>query len=394
MFSAPVSICLAISLAALLMHRVGMWASLRHSRRVAVGPSATRRLPGLTLLKPIKGLEEELEENLRSFFTQTYNGPLQFVFSSTDPLDPGIEVARRIAAQFPEHAVRFVMSDAGFGHNPKVTNLAGALPMAEHDLVLQSDANVRIRPGYLEAVVHEFEQEGAALLGCLVAGSGERSLGAALESVQLGTFITPGICLARKAGVICVIGKAILFRKQELDALGGLALVKDVLAEDFLLGELYAQASKRVVVSRYVVDNVNVHAPLSKFLARHARWLKMRVVVHWVGFCADLLANASFFTLLAAALSGEPMLYAAYAAVATYKILADQRLLEHLRGHPLPWRYALCIPLRDLILPWVWLYALFSRTTEWRGERFRLMKGSALVPVHGAAERLPKLHDA
>jgi ceramide glucosyltransferase len=344
------------------------------------------------LLKPIKGVEEELEANLRSFFSEPYAAPLQFVFSSTEAHDPGIEVARRVAAEFPERDVRFVVSDAGFGHNPKVSNLAGALSAAEHDLVLQSDANVRIRPGYLEAVVREFEREGASLLGTLVAGRGERSLGAALENVQLSTFITPGICLARRAGVICVIGKAIVFRKSELDGLGGIALVKDVLAEDFLLGELYAQAGKRVVVSRYVVDNVNVYTPLSRFLARHARWLKMRVVVHAVGFGADLLSNASLFALLAAALSGfDARLLAAYAGVVAYKIFEDGRLLKHLRAEPLAWRHVLSIPLRDLLLPCLWFYAAFSRTTEWRGERFRLSRGSVLTPVAPVADRVPNV---
>ena len=75
--------------------------------------------------------------------------------------------------------------------------------------MLQSDANVRVRPGYLEAVVREFHAKNAALLGSLVAGRGERSLGAALDNVQLTTFTTPGICLAyRLAGISCVIGKA------------------------------------------------------------------------------------------------------------------------------------------------------------------------------------------
>jgi ceramide glucosyltransferase len=395
MFSAPISICLAISAAALLMHRVAIWAT-RKQLDAAGAKSAGGALPALTVLKPIKGLEEELEQNLRSFFTQTYDAPLQYVFSSTELADAGIEVARRVAAEFPELDVRFVTSDTRFGLNPKVCNLAGALAAVEHDLVLQSDANVRIRPGYLEAVVREFHARDAALLGALVAGSGERSLGAALENVQLTSFTTPGVCLAyRCAGIPCIIGKALLFRRSELESLGGLALVKDLLADDYVLGEAYTQAGKRVVLSSLVVENVNVRAPVRRFVSRHARWLKMRVVIHTVGFTADLLSNASFFALLAAALSGgEPSLVALYAGVALYKGVKDARMIGKLRGTPLPLRYALALPLRDLILPGVWLHALFSRTTEWRGERFRLGRGSRLTPLSRAAEPVVSdLHD-
>jgi ceramide glucosyltransferase len=252
--------------------------------------------------------------------------------------------------------------------------------------VLQTDANVRIRPDYLQAVVREFVQTGASLLGGLIAGTGERSLGAVLDNIQLTTFTTPGICLADElVGIPCVIGKSIVYRRSELDSLGGLALVKDVLAEDFVLGQTYAQAGKRVVLSRLVVDNVNVDASMMRFFARHSRWLKMRVVVHLGGFVADLLSNATFFVLLAAALSGfEAELVGLSALVIAYKMRVDTRLITRLRGQPLSASHLCCMPLRDVLLPCIWLYALFSRTTEWRGESFQLSRGSLLTPLTAA----------
>jgi ceramide glucosyltransferase len=384
MFSLPVSICLAISAAALLLHRVSVWATVRHLRSEHHDSAAATQLPALTVLKPIKGLEEQLEQNLRSFFEQSYPAALQFVFSSTEVSDPGIAMARRVAADYPACDVRFVNSDAAFGYNPKVSNLAGALRAATHELVLQSDANVRVRPGYLQAFVREFEARGAALMGGLVAGRGERSLGAALDTVQLTSFTSPGVCLAEcLAGIPCVIGKAILFRRSELAALGGLELVKDVLAEDFVLGDAYLSAGKRVVISKLVVDNVNVDTSLRRFLARHSRWLKMRVVLHVPGFLADLLSNSSFFALLAAALSGgQPELLGLYVLVASYKLVIDARQIARVRGEPLAAIHLVALPLRDLLLPCLWLYALFSRTTEWRGERFRLARGSQLTPLN------------
>jgi ceramide glucosyltransferase len=281
------------------------------------------------------------------------------------------------------------LSDASFGTNPKVSNLAGALRAAAHDLVLQTDANVRLRPGYLRALVDEWQASGASMLGALIAARGERSLGAVLDNIQITSFTTPGICLAdRLAGITCVLGKSMLFRRSELESLGGLSLVKDVLAEDYVLGQTYAAAGKRVALSSLAVDNINVAAPLSRFFSRHSRWLKMRVVVHLGGFIADLISNATFFCFLSWMLSGfAPELGALYATVVVYKIWLDQRLIQRLRGEPLAWKHALCMPLRDLVLPCIWLYASVSRTTEWRGERFRLSRGSLLTPLaRGEAE--------
>jgi ceramide glucosyltransferase len=381
MFSATVTICLAVTAVALIMHRLAHSATLRRIETPA--PPELAELPPLTVLKPIKGLEEELEQNLRSFFEQVYPGRLQLVFASTEPADPGIRLARQVAEAYPAVDARFVLSDPAFGINPKVANLAGALRAAEHDLVLQTDANVRVRPGYLRAVVEEWQATGASMLGSLIAARGERSVGAVLDNIQLNTFTTPGLCLAdRLANVQCVLGKAMMFRRSELERLGGLAIVKDVLAEDYVLGQIYVQAGKRVVLSRLCVDNINVAAPLSRFLSRHARWLKMRVVVHLGGFAADLLSNAAFFAFMAWILGGcSAQLFAVYLGVVAYKFSLDQKLIERLRGEPLALSHALCMPLRDLVMPGIWLYAAFSRTTEWRGVRFRLGRGSLLTPL-------------
>ncbi|HKU42714.1 MAG TPA: glycosyltransferase [Polyangiales bacterium] len=371
---------------ALLLHRLAYWATRRQTAAPRT-PWPHRPQP-LTVLKPIKGLEEELEQNLRSFFEQDYPAPLQLVFASTEPADPGMALARRVAERYPHVECRFVLSDASFGINPKVANLAGALRSAAHDLVLQTDANVRVRPGYLRALVDEFQATGASMLGALIAARGERSLGAVLDNIQISSFTTPGICLAeRVAGITCVLGKSMLFRRSELEALGGLALVKDVLAEDYVLGRIYADAGKRVALSSLAVDNINVAAPVARFLGRHSRWLKMRVVVHVGGFVADLISNATFFSFLAWVASGfEAELGGLYAIVVAYKVWVDQRLVTRLRGEPFALQHALCMPLRDLILPCVWLYASVSRTTEWRGERFRLSRGSLLTPVVRAGD--------
>lgn len=374
-----VSICLLICACALALHALGAWATVRQTGQKHADPSS---FPALTLLKPIKGLEEELEQNLRSFFEQRYPAPVSLVFSSTESDDPGLQVARKLAREYPDAQVQFVVSDASFGRNPKVSNLAGALRAAEHDLVLQTDANVRLRPGYLTAVVSEFLSLRASLTGALVAGSGERSWGAALENVQLSTFITPGICLAYRVFQIpCVIGKSILFRKSELNSVGGLECVKDVLAEDFVLGQVYLRAGKRVALSGLTVENVNLATSLWRFADRHTRWLQMRAVVHVPGFVADLFSNAALFALFAALCSGELRHWLIYGAVAAYKTLVDAWLLKRVRGAGLPVVYLPAFALRDLLQPFIWLRALFSRTTEWRGKRFKLTRGSRLIPL-------------
>jgi ceramide glucosyltransferase len=392
MFSTTVSILLALAAVALVFHLVGMFAALRflgRGERAAVGAGAGAGLhaelpgplPPVTLLKPLKGLEDGLEANLSSFYEQRYPGELQVVFASTEPDDPALRVARAVAARHPAIATDFVRSRDDYGLNPKVSNMRGALLAARHDLVLQSDANVRLPAGHLQRMVSQKIAQDASLLGSLVVGVGERTPAATLENLQLTAFTAPGLCIAKElVDITCVLGKAMLFSRRELESLGGIAAVKDVLAEDFVMCQLYQAAGKRLVLSPEPVANVNAGTRWPQFFARHSRWMKMRVVASLPGYFADLGGNPLPFALAAWLASGcdrrvLPLLLFVYA----YKCAWDARLLVRLRGHGLGWTQLWATPARDLALTAVWAYALFSRTTVWRGKKLRLSSGTRLL---------------
>jgi len=384
MFSTSAALLLALTGVALLLHRIGMWATFRYAKRVHA-PLPEQTLPPITLLKPIKGTEDGLAENLRSFYAQDYPAPRQVVFTSTDSGDPGMAVARRVAAEYPHVQTEFVFARDDFGLNPKVSNMHGGLQRARHDLLLQSDANVRLSAGYLRRLVSLLVAERASLVGGLVVGVGERSVGAVLENLQLTAFTAPGVCMAKElAGVSCVLGKSMLFYRSELEALGGLQRVKDVLAEDFALAQLYEQHGRRVVLATESVANVNIETPLRQFFGRHSRWLKMRAVMSAPGFLGDLGSNPLPFALLALAVSGfDPRLVPVALLVYVYKCAWDARLLKLLRGHGLGLAQLWATPARDLALCAIWIYALFSRTTYWRGRRLRLGPGGILIKDEG-----------
>ena len=363
---------------------LGVVATIRHVRRRPARHDGI--FPPISLLKPLKGAEEALDSNLETFCVQDYPGPVQIVFSTVDPADDALPVARRVAARHPEIEVRFVLSDPGFGLNPKVSNLAGALRAASHDLVLQSDANVRARPDYLRRIVAELLAEDASLLSSMVVGVGERSPGAAMENLQLSAMIAPSTCFAKAYfGVTCVIGKSMLFRRSELAAAGGLHRVKDVLAEDYLLGRLYQSLGKRVLLSSTVVENVNREVSVDRFMSRHARWLKMRAVIHPPAFVADLFANPVGLALGAVALSGfAPEALVVLAVLGCVKAATDAFLVRQTRGVAMSPSMLAWAPFKDVLLLAIWPYAALSRSVEWRGTRLRLGWNSALRPDDGA----------
>lgn len=343
-------------------------------------------MPPVSLLKPVKGLEENLEGCLRSFFEQDYPGALELVFSSATREDPAIAVARRLAREYPQVPVRFVLSDENWGLNPKVSNLQGALKAARYDLVLQSDANVWAPRDYLRSIVSELVSEKASLLSSMVSGIGERSVGAAMENLQLSAYVAPACCVALKlANVTCVIGKSMLFRRSELKVLGGLERVKDSLAEDFLLGKYYGESGKRVILSATTIRNVNVDMPIERSLTRHARWLKMRAVIHTSSFVLDIFTNPVALMLLAWMSTGFDITAGlALAALIVFKTVVDGQLVKLVRGTPMRPKHLMLAPVKDLLMLGVWLYSSFSRSVEWRGIKLRLGADSQLLPDEGA----------
>ncbi len=377
-------ILLALALVALALFGVAIVATIRHTRRPVPVIDAGRLEP-VTLLKPLRGVEECLEDNLRSFFEQDYPAPFEVVFAVTEADDPALEVARRVAADYPAIPSRIVFSDPDFGMNPKVANLRGAVRAARYDLLLQSDANVRAQPDYLRRVVTELVAEDGHLLSSMVVGVGERSLGAMLDNVQLSAFTAPGCVLAlRVFGVAVVIGKSMLFRRGDLEEVGGLEAVRDVLAEDYVLGRAFQAAGKRVILSTTTAQNVNQHSSVEHFLSRHARWLKMRATIHIPGFIGDLGSNPTALALLAFLVSGFDLRFGlAFVVLTLVKALGDAYLIRATRGTPLRGWHRFMTPLRDILMLAIWPYAAFSRSIEWRGTKLRLGWGTRLRPDDG-----------
>lgn len=376
------TIVLGAAAFALGVYFFGVCALAWHTRKRPIPQIDT--LPPVSILKPLKGDEDRLAENLRSFFLQDYPR-FEIVFATTDPSDPALRVARAVAAEFPDVPVRYAHSDPDFGLNPKVCNLRGALRAAEHDLVLQSDANVRARPDYLRRVVSELLSEKGSLLSSIVVGVGESSIGAAMENFQLTGMIAPSVCFALYYfRTTCVIGKSMLLRQSELAEMGGLESVKDMLAEDFMLGRAFELAGRKVLLSTTVAENVNIDPSIERFMGRHARWLKMRSVIHVPAFIADLFANPVGLSVFAIAISGLDPAIAAYALpLVLAKLALDVWVVRRTRGEAMPLRYLWVAPLKDILLFAVWPYAAISRSIEWRGVKLRLGWKSVLRPDEG-----------
>jgi ceramide glucosyltransferase len=344
-------------------------------------------LPPVSILKPLCGRDADLRENLESFFVQDHPS-FELLFGAVDPNDPALDVARELAARHPGVRCRIVVHDGAGALNPKIDNLSGLLPIASHDLVLVSDSNVRAPRTYVRELAALYARERPGLVTNLFAGTGEDSLGAAVENVQLCGFCAAGTALPTLLGDALLVGKSVLFSRRTLEQLGGLKRFSDVLAEDFVMGKTFSHAGGRVLVAPTVLENVTRTMTVKAMVARQLRWSMLRFRIRPVAAALEPVTSPLALLPLAWHVLGPWAIVWA----ATLLAVRDVGGWIALRG-PRRWYVPLALaPLRELCILVAWAIAPFKRHVSWRGKRFRLGAGTFLylepqrATAHGGAE--------
>ncbi len=325
--------------------------------------------PPVTIFKPLKGLDEELEQNLRSFFHLDYPS-YQLLFCIADADDPAIDVVRKLANEFPGQDSQLIVGCPAFGLNPKVESLAAMEPYRKHDVILISDSNVRARPSYLRETVCYLAEPGVGLVSNLFAGTGEVHASAVLENLQLNGFIAGGVAAASVCGATCVVGKSMLMPVTALEAIGGLAAVRNVLAEDQVIGVRVRQAGYSIRLSHHVVENINRDRSFKWFLNRHSRWYKIRRQMALPAFIAEPAANLATVGLVWAFSGDSGIAWGGLLFLVGLGMIRDSIQTRRLRGTYPKLRHLLYSPVKDILLLPVWLDAIVNRRVHWRGHRF------------------------
>jgi ceramide glucosyltransferase len=383
---------LALVAASLVLYVTVMFAfvglAIAKRLRTKPPPLAVATPARVSILKPLAGVDEELAENLDSF--AALEAPYEILFGVASPLDPAAPIARCFMARHPRVPARLVVTDPNAATNPKVAQLKGLLEEAGGEIVVISDSNVRVRRGYLESLRRELSSEGVGLVTSLIAGSGEKNLGAALENLQLGGVIAPAVGVSQ---IVMprplTVGKSMAMRRHDAVSLAVLDRVSGVLAEDYALGSVFSEAGYDVRTSFLPVDNLNVRVGLSHTIDRHTRWAKMRRAISPSTFYLEpLLSPMAIATLGFFAAPGQATatLCLASGVLQTAGAWTATRVL---RGRWMAARYLPLEIVRSFVMLGCWLRACASRRVVWRGHAFKLGKGSVLIPVLARAARRP-----
>ncbi len=373
---APVNVNLLLGLVAIvavvstLLGIVALaWVTRRNrGRRMLAAGACT---PPVTVFKPLKGLDEELEENLRSFFQLDYP-VFQLLFGVAEENDPAIGVVRALMAEFPDQDARLVVGCPAFGLNPKVENLASLDRYRKHDVILISDSNVRVKPAYLRETACYLAEPGVGLVTNLFAGVGDAYSGATMENLQLNGYIAAGMALASVMRVTCVVGKSMLMPVKVMEAIGGFARVRNLLAEDQVIGVLVRKAGYSIRLSHHVIDNVNRRRGFNWFLNRHSRWYKIRRRMALSTFLAEPMANLATVGLVWAFSGESGIAWGGLVGLVGLGMVRDALQTRWLSGRFPRLRQLLFSPIKDFLLLPLWFDAMVNSRVQWRGHRFHV----------------------
>lgn len=343
--------------------------------------------PPVSILKPVRGVDHQAYENFASFCRLDYP-QYEIIFAVAEPDDPAVPVIERVQADFPSRSIRLVKGVARFGTNGKVNSLCRLVQEAKHDLLVMSDSDVRVEPGYLKGAAAAFAdpEVGAVTAFCQCLSGG--GIAADLDALGMCLDSVPSALVARRLErkMRFAFGWTMATTKKHLAEIGGWEAMANYHSDDFELGNRIARQGYRVELMSKPVQMVFSQETTGQFFRHELRWSIGLKNVRPAGYRGLLLTHGLPGALLAAAVA----VGAGWTAIAMAHLLAYFVLRLGLAWTTGVWglrdpeagKRLWLVPLRDAISFIVWISGFFSNTITWRGLVFRVQNGQ-LFPLPG-----------
>jgi len=341
------------------------------ARYRAVRPGEPADWPPISVLKPLAGADEGLEENLRSFFEQRYPA-FEMLFAVREAGDPAVAVVERLRARYPAAPARLIVTGEPPYANAKVFSLDRMLAASRFALVVMSDSDIRVTPEMLRAIAGEFADPGVGMITCPYRAVPGPSLWSTLEAIGLNTEFLGGVLVARMLdGMKFALGPTIAARREVLERIGGFDAVKDYLAEDFVMGKLAAERGAGVILSSYAIEHRIGAQGFAANLRHRLRWCRSTRRSRPWGYVGQVFTNPLPLALALWVL--RPGWWPVALAAVLLRAVAGWAAAGHVLRDPLTRRLWWLVPVQDLASFLVWVGGFFGNTILWRGRRYYLL---------------------
>jgi ceramide glucosyltransferase len=347
-------------------------------RRMPVNANFT---PPISILKPVRGLDRDAYENFASFARQDYP-EFEILFNVADDRDPAIPVIQKLIRDFPSVAIRLFTGCEQLGASQKMNKLVRLAENARHDLLVISDSDIRVEPGYLRAVSLAFQDRSVGLVTCLYRGLTPPSFAADLEAIGISSDFDAGVLSAWQLGdVDFALGATMATTKARLSGIGGFASLVNFFCDDYELGNRIAHSGYRIELSPYPVSTVFPEQTFAESFRHQLRWNLTLRSSRPLGHFGLIVTHGLPWAILAALLAPSAAIAAAYlgAYLVLRNVMAWTVGVWGLRDSLLRRRMWM-LPLRDAFAFVVWVASFFHNRIEWRGSHYTI-RDKQLIPL-------------
>lgn len=322
--------------------------------------------PCVSILRPVCGVENFIEQTLESTFLLDYPS-YEIVFCVADRNDPVIAIVQKLIAAYPSIEAKLLIGNAAVSSNPKLNNLIKGWHGSRHEWTIMADSNVLMPKDYIQRMLTVWRVD-TGLVCSPPVGSMPQNLWAELECMFLNTYQARWQLFADTIGLAFAQGKSMLWSRDRLDASGSIEALAHEAAEDAAATKIVHEMGLKIrLVSHPFVQPLGCRSA-SAVWQRQVRWARLRRKTFPWFFVPEILVGVvppiALWCLVAIA-QGWSVTITIASLVSTW--YAAEAILARCAGwHFSLWSIVVCI-LRDALLPMLWICAWARDDFEWRG---------------------------
>lgn len=331
--------------------------------------------PGVSILKPVKGLDIDAYENCASFCRLDY--PEYEIVFCVDGNDPSLPVIEKLRRDFPQRQIRILIGSGRNAINDKVARLVRLTNEAKYDLFVIADSDVRVRPDYLRAVLAPFRDPRVGAATCLYVSARARSLAERMQSIGMISDFFASIMVAWKLdGVKFTFGQTIVTTRQAVQSWGGYPVLEDRPADDLYAGKLAAEQGYDVKLLPYVVEAVADFGSFGELVHKRLRWATVQRLMRPWGHMGLIFTFGLPWAIAAAVtVPTFPVIAGYFGGYAACRIAMAELIGSWGMRQRGVWKKIALIPLWDLTAFAIWLASFTRRTIRWRGMDYLMREG-------------------
>jgi ceramide glucosyltransferase len=343
-------------------------------------PPADGLPSGITLLKPLKGCDLETQSCLRSWLAQEYAGKIQLLFGVASTEDPVCKIVQPLLQEFPGLDAELVICGPLRGANLKVSKLEQLEPMAKHEIIVISDADVRVPKDLLTQLVSALRDPAVGLVNCFYKLANPTTLAMQWEAIAINADFWSQVLQSQSLKPLdFALGAVMATRRHQLQQIGGFGALANCLADDYQLGNRIAGLGYRIAIAPVVVECWSAPMDWAAVWKHQLRWARTIRVCQPLPYFFSILSNATLWPLIW--LSLNPSSEALGLALSCWLIrtVSGLHLQARLTRTQMRLSQSWLVPLKDLLQAILWLLAFLGNRVEWRGERMQLRRDGTLV---------------